>query len=52
MYENRGALSAGEKRGFGKCGIELCARALTRIRTPKHFGTFGSAPEHHWDEAR
>lgn len=52
MYESRGVLSAGEKRGFGEGGIELCARALMRIRTPKGCGTFGSVPEHGWDEAR
>lgn len=52
MYENQGVLSAEEKRGFGKCGIELYARALKQIRAPKHFGTFGAAPEHHWDGAR
>lgn len=52
MYESQGVLSAEEKRGFGECGTELCARALMQIRTPKHFGTFGAVPEHPWDEAR
>lgn len=52
MHDNLGALCAAEKRGFGKCGIELCARALMWIRAPKCFGTFGSVPGHHWDEAR
>lgn len=37
MYESRGVLSAEEKRGFGEGGIELCAKALMRIRAPKHF---------------
>lgn len=47
-----GVLSAQEKRGFGKCGIELHTRALVWIRAPKHFGAFGSGPVYHWDEAR